>query len=747
MSIPAPADSRVAWTLDDAEPVEGAAFTTQALTTGRHELKIEVSTEDDRRTAEVIVFVLDPRLAIDAPTSVRAGDPLEARARFEVEPPAELLPLLSPGRWNAAGRPIGNGDSATVTFDRRGSERLSVGRTLSGCGRSIEYTSSTIVEVRPGPALRLLGGQLVRGRQTRIEAMLSQASEISRVSLSIGGRAVDAAIDPPAPNGTALAWAEFTADSTDPIEVIATPILKDDRGVDRAPTDPECARRAQRRLFMVVEPDVGIVVEKPTQGSTAPYGVPFDIVVRPEGRDAASITSIEVKMTPERGADSTITLTKGGNWSASVTPSADMGSRIDLTARALEAKTPITEPIGLRVELSAHLAALTLTGAASSGTLSWSGRNAEPPLVTASIVVEGSDQPYPLEGLSGIEWSVRGGLEIETQTDSDRSIGAKAVLPGTATLLARVRTTDGRSYELRRDVTVRPERVVGLVGPGETSLSGSEAIEPVHDGTTGAWTDVRLRIRRGERDWEPYEPGTIIESTADSAQEIEVEAWYRPWSVADNATPWSDGSGWVRAEPMRLTLTPPRDWTWPVIAAAVGLALAFLWASLFNEHEYRGAEVIWKVRRRDGGAWTRLLGASGEIIGTSGGPAYNFVTRSVRLPLPTWDVEGFDGLRWLKDLGRDGEASVYIKGGDASLYLDSNLQTLGSIGTEEPVLRIAPPGGTPPHPAGIAWDPLHLELHYGDEFESARVLYRTYQVLGVAAIFIAWTLLVLGRFI
>jgi hypothetical protein len=743
LTIPAPSDGKVVWTLDGAEAGDGVSLRATSLEAGLHKLRIEVSTPDESRSADVDVFVVDPRMSIESPDSIRAGDMLEARARLAVPLPQGLSALLTPIRWTASGRAIGAGDTMSTSFDRRGSERIAASCSLEACGRSLDFGTTAIVEVRPGPALRLVGGQLVRGRPTRIEAILSQPSEISRVAFSVGGRVVDAVVDQPLPDGTAVAWTEYTAESADPVEIVATPILKDDRGVDRPPSDPECTRRAQSRTFTVVEPDVGIVVEQPTQGSNLPYGIAFDLTVRPEGRDSTVVSSVEVALTPDRGTPSSLTLTKGGNWSASVTPSPAMGARLRLDAQAFEGKRPIGDAVRLEVELTAPSPALLLTGAAASGTLSWSGRNVQPPPVTATVVVEGTDQPYPLEGLQTIEWSTDDGIAVESRTDSDRSIGARAQAPGTARISARVQTRDGRNYELRRDVVVRPEPVVGLLSAAETTLTGSDAIDPLHDGTTGAWTDVRLRLRRGGRDWEPYEPGAIVEALGGTEpEEIEVEAWYRPWSVADTETPWVEGSGWVRAEPLLLTLTPPRDWTWPAVALLACLMLAYLWHSLFSGHELVGHVVNWH-NDAEAGSRTRISGGTVPAMSRTG-PQYRFLSRTVEFPLPS-RVE-LDQLAWVEHIAPLKPMVRFTAQNDLALVVNGS-QVSTALLRQGGLTAILPPPDLDPHPDGIEWEPLYLEVTEGRRAKEAERFHGFYRAFGCTALLVIWAALVFSRII
>jgi hypothetical protein len=592
LSVSAPVDASIAWTVDGRPAGNGPLLRVDGLTPGAHEVALEVATADQKRSASVRTLVIDSTMSIEAPKSARAGDSVKFVAKAP-ELPAELASRLGPVVWGVRGIQTEGPDILQSRFDRRGSERVSASRTLSLCGRTFDFSASTILEVRPGPALRLVGGEVVRGRESRIEAHLSGADEIAKVVFVIGNDAIEASIDPPSEGKPATAWIRRAFRDGDSITVRAVPILKDDRGVDRAIDDPECAARAQSRVYSIVDPDVAIVVEAPTAGASLPFGMPVDIRVVPTGRDAESVTRIAISMTPSAGQPTAIDLVKSANWTTSFTPRSEMGSAVEVAAQAFDATGPIGAPVRFRSDLAAARPALRLTGAAATGTVTWGGRNENPPPVTAAIVTEGTDRPYAMAEIRELRWRAADtGLSLESKSESAPQATFVARAAGTHRIVASVTSADGKQYELTADATLRPDPVV----PGPTlvdgEVTGTSTIRVDHSSTKGAWSDVVLRGRRSDGEWKSLVNGGF-ESAPSSTESAQIEAWYRPWGTEASETPWNGATGWVRSEPMTLTLFPPRNYLILSVAIAVALALAAIAWKLCVGHVYWGASAWW----------------------------------------------------------------------------------------------------------------------------------------------------------
>ena len=592
LAISAPVDASVSWTVDGRPAGSGPLLRVDGLSAGNHEIAVEVATADQKRSANVRAVVINPSMSIEAPSSTKAGDTVGFVAKVP-ELPAEFANRLGPVVWSIRGVQSEGTDTIQTRFDRRGSERVTASRSLFLCGRTFDFSASTILEVRPGPALRLVGGEVVRGRDSRIEAHLSGADEIAKVVFLIGKESIEASIDAPSDGKPATAWIRKTFRDGDSITVRAVPILKDDRGVDRSIDDPECVARAQTRVYSIVDPDIAIVVEAPTAGASLPFGMPVDIRVVPTGRDAESVTRIAISLAPSAGQPTTIDLVKSANWTTSFTPRSEMGSTIDVTAQAFDTTGPIGASVRFRSELAAARPALRLTGAAATGTVTWGGRNENPPPVTAAIVTDGTDRPYAMAEIRELRWrAADSGLTLESKSESAPQATFVARTAGTHRITASLTSADGRQYELTADATIRPDPVV----PGPTlvdgEVTGTSLVRVDHSSTKGAWSDVVLRGRRSDGEWKPLVNGGF-ESAPISTESAQVEAWYRPWGVETSDTPWNGAVGWVRSEPMTLTLFPPRNLLalWSAIAAAI--ALGVVAGRFCLGHTYWGANAWW----------------------------------------------------------------------------------------------------------------------------------------------------------
>lgn len=597
LAVPAPVGATVTWAIDGRRAGDGPSLSAKDLPVGEHGVSVAVATSDDRKEAELAVFVVDPTLQLEGATEARAGDLVNLKASDSL--PAELRRGLGPATWTVKGADRSGSEGVSLRFDRRGAERVSVRRVLSICGTSVELSGSTVLKVTPGPAVRLLGGELVRGREQRIEAALSGAEEISRVVFEVDGASSEANIDPAKDGQPAIAWIRWAPRSVDPVRVQATPILKDDRGLDRPISDPECASRAQSRVYTVVEPEVSLQFESPRTGAELAFGAAFEVKVAVVGEDAGVVERVVATLRPERGSPSELVLASAGGWAASVTPTTAMGSTILLQAQAFEAGGPIGTPIAIEVALVAPEPMLVATGAAATGTVQWTGRNENPPPVTVSIVLRGTDRAYPRGELRSLDWAVRGnGLAIESRSESDATAAFSITRAGPETILARVVAADGRAYDLATEVTARPEQVVPAPRIVKRRVVATAPVEVDHAETKGAWTEYRLRGRTGDGEWIPL----VEESFDASIREVtpaEVEVWYRPWGAEASQTPWDGPGGWVRSAPMPLDLLPPHSPVLIVVASTAALLLAWLAYLLLVGHCLWGAEARWTSQEVD----------------------------------------------------------------------------------------------------------------------------------------------------
>jgi hypothetical protein len=754
LSVSAPAGARVDWSVDGAPAGSGSTLVRRDLAAGLHAVRVSVSTNDDRKDADVTVAVIDTALAISVPPSARAGD--SVRAKVEVPAlPGGLAAALSPAVWTVQGNELPGRDGVEVRFDRRGSERISVRQVLDVCGRQFNLSASAVVEVRPGPALRLVGGELVRGRENRIEALLSEPAEISRVLFLVDGETIEGSIDAASGDRPATAWFRRSFAGGATLTVKAVPILKDDRGVDRAATDPECERRAQTRTFTFVDPDVVLTLQQPTQGSVLPFGANAEIRALPEGRDAEAVERVRVRIAPQNGTPVELELTRAGNWSASFTPKATMGGGIVLRAEAFDATGTVATPIEASFGLAALRPELVLTGAATSGSLSWTGQNSSPPPITAAIVVAGTKNAYPAEGLTSVSWKVGDGLAIESRQDGDRALVCGVRAAGVHAVEATVRTADGKSHLLRREVAVRPEPLVPAPELKSVEFGHDAPVEFDHAKTVGAWTDAVVRLRRGGSDWVPFTPGTALSPVPTASEAVEFEVWYRPWGVGDSAAPWSEGTGWVTGKVLNGMAAVPRNWVLPAIAALVALILSIAWWKQCSGHNYAGLDYEWTTDNRAPVHGQVPLAVEGfDSIALSEGSRYSFMHRTACIEYParrdrrrewSWLAKPQlgDALVNRAHLVIDQEGNISSK---LPAEIASPLGVSVSLGG---VYHRVPPPPLPldPNESRADWESLYIKFSAGEHARSVGLQYRLYLISGLILIWaiVAW--LVFGHII
>jgi hypothetical protein len=700
LAVAAPSSARVTWSVDGRVASNTPRLQVSDLPPGRHAVRVEIATSDDSEAADLDVFVVDRTVTLRGPEEVRAGDPATFEAELSGLPPM-LESRLGPATWTIQGRDEQAGDAVTTRFDRRGTERIAFSRTLELCGERFDFTASTVLSVTPGPAIRLLGGEIVRGRESRIEAAMSGETDISRVVFEIDGVQKEANIDAADADGPAIAWIRHRADDGDPVPVRATPILKDDRGLDRAIDDPECATRAQTRVYSVVEPDVRIAVESPRTGIEVAYGTPIDVRVRLEGEDAEVVERVVVRVRPGSGTASELVLTAGTDWSAGVTPSVSMGGSLDLVAQAYEASAEIGEPVSVAVTLVAPQPELIVTGAASTGTVTWTGRNENPPPVTVAVVSRGTDRPYPMMELRSLEWSVRGnGLEVESKSESDATAAFAIKRAGPETIRAVVSTADGRTRDLATEVVARPEPVVPGPKLASRRVVGTSAVEVDHADTKGAWSDYRVRGRIGDGEWMPLTEESFDTAVA-SATPAEVEVWYRPWGADDYETPWDGRGGWVRSAPMPLELLKPHSPLWIAVALLASLFLAVLSWRLLVGHMYWGATAMWTTDGSEDpprGSYSPRL----PIRWWGGGrrPRYRLWAKEAEVPIATragiHDLHHGWVRRVLRKSGRRHPRVRFGASGSHARYIDSsgltNRTAARSTASSSSLIVFDPPG-------------------------------------------------------
>lgn len=607
ISLSVPTDSKVTWTVDGAAAGEGPTLRQTGLSQGIHDIKVTVSTADEKRTADASAVVIDPKLSITGPSTVRAGDAI-ALSLAPMALPAELSKFLTPPQWTVQGTAQMKGERIDVRFDRRGSERVVVTRTLNLCARTVNFAASSLVDVKPGPALRLVGGELVRRRVNRIEATLSGAEEISKVLFVVDGKVIEGNIDAATSSSPATAWIRFTPGSEETTSIEAIPILKDDRGLDRLQTDVECKRRAQMRSFSVFDPDVSLVMQNPKSGEEKSYGYPFDIRIAPEGRDAVAIARVEVKLVPASGEPIAIALTRSGDWSATFKPNSAMGSQLQLQAQAFDESGAIGLPVETTLALVAPKPALALGGAAKGGAVQWSGRNENPPSVIASIVIQGTEREYAASESRSITWRAQDdGLVLDSTSNGDRTAIFTVKRAGTHGIRAIVTSTDGKQHDLDADIACNPMAVVPSPQLLDPRLEGDHAISLDHSATTGAWVDVVIRVQRSDGAWMPLSAQGTLDPVPTIDEPIKLEAWYRPWGAPASATPWDQMSGWIESESIEGVAFKPHSMLLLLIAIAGGLVLIVLAAKVCFGHQYWGAIAQWHASPEDGNSNIRSL--------------------------------------------------------------------------------------------------------------------------------------------
>jgi hypothetical protein len=644
LALSAPTDARVTWTIAGRGPVEGATIRVSDLPPGLHPISVRVATADESRSADMAALVIDPTMTIESPTTARAGDLVQFKSKT-TSLPSEVQSRLSAPLWTVRGSEVPGGDAIESRFDRKGSERVSVRRSLDLCGQSFDFAASAVLEIKPGPALRLIGGEVVRGRESRIEAYLSGLDDISKVLFIVNGETIEANIDPASGDRPATAWIKRNFQSGSSVTVRAVPILKDDRGVDRSVDDPECAGRAQARAYAIVDPDVSLVVEAPVAGASLPFAIPVDLRIVPSGRDADGVARIDVALKPASGLATSISLQRSANWAASFTPASEMGSSLEVAAQAFDAAGPVGAPVRFIAQLAAAKPALRLVGAASTGTLSWEGRNAVPPFVSAMIVTEGTERPYATAEIRDIEWSASdGGLVLDSKSESPAQANFAAKASGIWSLRAKVKTADGRGYDLTADVAVRPIAVVPAPKVIERDIAGTSEVRIDHSATKGAWSDVLLRGKRSDGEWRPLVNGGF-DAAPRMPEPAEVEAWYRPWGAPASATPWDGAAGWVRSDAMQVQLFPPHSAVLITAAILVALVLSTIAGFLCMGHEHWGAEAMWTSDYSD----EPQDYTSPQRIGLRSG-TYNPILKRATVPVTPIEYEEQGPYAWVLSL-------------------------------------------------------------------------------------------------
>lgn len=594
LALALPSDAKVTWKFDGiTSGGSNSWFKSEPVSAGVHKVQVDVKTAEDSRSAEFSVLAVNPDMQMKGPDEIHAGD----LATFEIlqDPANPIVPkgfesLLGPEEW--IDRTSESSSKLDVRFDRKGSERVTVRRKIMACGSDdVECRVTKIVKVKAGPAVRLLGGEVVRGLPERLEAELSEATQIAGVIFEIGGKRAEALISPATgdePAKASVKWV-FGKESTSLVRVV--PILKNDSGTNRKESDPECQVRAQERTFAVVDPEADLVMSNPVDGAILSYGSPVSVQLRPDGRNGDQIQSIDVEVAPEQGPPIRSVLNAKGNWTWEFVPQPEWGASLKLKALGqFQQQGDLPRPSLERThKLAAVKPSLAFGGDAASGTVSFTGRNATPPPVTVSVVSEGTDL-YPASALAAVEWSVDPSLKITSQSDADRVIGLAASRSGTFAIRATVRTRDGKSYDLPRELTILPAPVIPGPELADASFDYREPIEIEHGGTSGAWSNTLIRHRRAGGEWKAIEPGARLDPLPSKEEQIDFEVWYQPWGAMDTKEPWSADSGWVRSQPMKGIATLPRDWLWPFVVVMCAIGLCCLWWRLtLPEKDWIGA--------------------------------------------------------------------------------------------------------------------------------------------------------------
>lgn len=756
LAISVPVDATVNWLLDGNPVGSSATLHHVGLIAGAHDLKISVATSNEQKAADAVVIVIDSRLQIDGPSSARAGDAVAFSASVPTLPP-ELSQLLTPATWTHEGAEASPSEKLTVRFNRRGTERVSVRRSLDVCGEQVTFTASQELDVRAGPALRLRGGELVRGRDNRVEATLSGVDEISKVIIEIEGKQLEANIDAARGDSQATAWVSFKPTTQSTISIRAIPVLKDDRGVDRSVTDEECRSRAQSRTFTVVDPDVVLVLSEPKSGEQKSFGFPFKILAAPQGRDAESVNRVAIQLRSSAGDTTNLDLNRAGGWSASFTPTTVMGGSLSIEAQAFDSTGAIGEPVKLQLELTSVEPALTLTGTSKTGVLSWTGRNEAPAPVTAAIVAKGTEVNYAMAELASVEWSVEGsGIEFESKSSTDPTATFRVLAAGQHTMVANVRTPDGKSYVLKVEVNARPEQLIASPELVDSEVSIGNPIELSHENTKGAWTHVKLRVRRENGEWIPLDSNGMLSPEPTRDESFVVEAWYRPWGAPDSDAPWDGASGWTRSRELEATAVVPRNWMWPIVATVIALMICWRWWVMCSGHEYPRAKVSW-CRTDYIEPGSRFRTPMGQI-GQSRSLQYKFLTRTAFIDLPTAGIRANDAeYGWLAklrgsaggllrrrvahiQLDHDGACDFLLEDGTSEIGCISRPNRVGTY-----TVKVSPPQRLRGGPEGDDWQPIYLFVHPTEDTKyHVNVRYKFFYACGVSSLILmvlAWLIL------
>ena len=639
-----PPSATVSWNLDGKSAGSERALDVQRLEPGMHVVTLVAKTADDEKHAEVRVLVIEPALTISGPAKFAAGDQVVFKAELPAYIPTSMRPRGQCFHWlSQSPTPISTDGSFTMSFDSKGSGSVSVNCELNCCGQKIVLSGRRVFDIDAGPAVRLDGGDLARGVATTIRARITKRNQIADVLFSVGeGASQTRAVIVPDPTEPDSAFAEFevTPGNESTLTIVALPVLKNDSGKPRDKSDPACQSRKQSAQFRVTDPEITLSMSKPSPGAGLRYGETFEIQIKPIGADASIIDQVRITISSAAG-QTQHTLAQQSDWTQSVKPAVSMGASLTIHAEAVDkggVAVMLTEAFEDQTfQLTAAKPEIHVTqSGGGSGPVVWTGRGAEPPLIAASIVVAGTDSPYPAEEIREVRWACTNGL---LQIDPDKGEAATAnfriTAAGSHTITADITLHSGERVSLPVTIVAAPAPVKPNPALVDAAFESTSPAELSHENTSGAWERARVRFRLRGQEWQTLPETALIEPSPPADAEVEFEVWYQPWGQADSVTPWADSSArWVSASPLTSKIIKPRNWfiCGLVILGAL-IATAFsIWLSL--GHGFRWSKVKWSkspfgvAGQTPAGGWNGATGRGNKRF------RYSFLARKVRLELP-----------------------------------------------------------------------------------------------------------------